>query len=85
MRWFNYDILGDGDTGYYCENCDNAFYELFEVALDAFHNGYACPYCKLPFGDVIELNEIWWPVQQYLLQDSQFDEGVGLVLPAYED
>jgi hypothetical protein len=84
VTWMNLDMNGcEMECCGYCYACDCSFVDCAIVPVGEFYVVYGCPCCGDTSGSPIEVNDEWWPVQQYLLQNSEWDEGVGLILPNY--
>ncbi len=69
------DVSETEDT--YCEECDTAGIDYIEVPVDEFYIRFQCKNCGFIHPKVIQ-SDYGFQFENYLLNGSQYDEGVSI-------
>lgn len=76
MAWLNLDINGcEIESGGYCPKCDKGGIEFDIVPTGPYYERMRCPRCGWIYPHLFDSLE-GMRMQYYLLQNSDYDEGV---------
>ncbi len=84
MTWLNLDVhgheLGEDE---YCSECDKGGITFTEIPVNEIYNRFECDNCGAIYPKLV-LSDYGYQLQQYLLNGSEFDEGVSPIERALE-
>lgn len=76
MAWLNLDMHGhEMGSDEYCPECDKGGVEFTEIPVNQIYNRFKCENCGAVYPKLV-LSDYGYQLQQYLLNGSEFDEGV---------
>lgn len=68
------------DGGSYCPECDGSFIDCAIVPINECFELYACPECGA-INSKLMMTDYGWDLREYLLGNSEHDEGL---IPLYD-